>query len=408
MAIPAFGVDPNRFAIRQDISPVMQGLGQLGQAYQQRQAQEQEALRQQEAQRIMQQKTAEASQVFRSGDTDAMADFMMQNPEFQKQMQAATQFRNEATKQKRIEGLKRIVLGEPNQQVAAETSEFIRQQGGTTEETDAFGKLPQQEAIRIAGMELALLMEPQQYKNFMQASGATTAREQQDGRTAGIKDFDYYQKLKKENPQMAKEFGQERGFITKEGRELSGHLQKRLSSATDEAIESEANVGKFDALANEIDASDLSGGLFGGKWKETFKEITGTQDAVSELRKRYFAIRGSQVVNNLPPGAASDTDIALALAGFPSDKANKKQLSSFLRGLSKLERIKADYANFRSNYISEKGSERDMLKAWNSRTEERKPAPTNEAPAQAVEYLRQNPQLAEQFRAKYGYLPEGM
>ncbi len=34
-------------------------------------------------------------------------------------------------------------------------------------------------------------------------------------------------------------------------------------------------------------------------------------------------------------------------------------------------------------------------------------APPIEAPSAAIQYLQQNPQAAEQFKAKYGYLPEG-
>jgi len=32
---------------------------------------------------------------------------------------------------------------------------------------------------------------------------------------------------------------------------------------------------------------------------------------------------------------------------------------------------------------------------------------SNVAPPEAIEYLKQNPQLSEQFKQKYGYLPEG-
>jgi hypothetical protein len=185
--------------------------------------------------------------------------------------------------------------------------------------------------------------------------------------TAGMQDFQYFQDLKKTDPAGAEAFGRERGFISKEGQELSGHLQKRLSTATDDAIAAERNVGKFVGLADEIERSDLSGGMFGGKWSETIKDVTGEQDAVSNLRREYNAIKGSQVVSNLPPGAASDKDIELALGGFPTDNASKEQLSGFLRGLSKIQQYNADFNNFKAEYISDTGNERGMIKAWKAR-----------------------------------------
>ena len=85
---------------------------------------------------------------------------------------------------------------------------------------------------------------------------------------------------------------------------------------------------------------------------------------MSNLRKEYFKVRASEVIKNLPPGAASDADIAMAKEGFPSDKANGKQVASFLRGVAKLKGLERKLNEFKANYISENGSERGMLQAW--------------------------------------------
>ena len=182
--------------------------------------------------------------------------------------------------------------------------------------------------------------------------------------TTTQRDWKEYQRLKKEaTSEEAKQYGQAAGFVTKEGRELSSGLQKRLSDATDEAVKSSANVIKYNDLASQIDNADLQGGL-SGQAGELLKKVTGSQDFRTELRKDYYAIRGSEVVNNLPPGAASDTDIALALAGFPDDSANGQQIASFLRGLAKINEFQKQYNEFKAGYISDNGSERNMLKAW--------------------------------------------
>ena len=184
------------------------------------------------------------------------------------------------------------------------------------------------------------------------------------GKTAAVSDYEYFQKLKKEDPEAAKQFGRKAGFISREGQELSGHLQKRLSTASDLAVESENNAGRFETLASDFEKAKISGGLFGGKWAEAYKDLAGSQDAVTDLRKRYNAVRSSLVVKNLPPGAASDTDIALALAGFPSENATGEQISTFMRGMAKIEQETARFNNYKSEYISDNGTERGMLREW--------------------------------------------
>ncbi len=197
------------------------------------------------------------------------------------------------------------------------------------------------------------------YARAAQTAGGSAA----DKLTANRKDFNYYQELKQSDPTAATEFGRQAGFVSKEGRELSPQVQKRLSTSIDDAVAAENNVGKFNNLANEVERSDLKGGVM-SSFSEKLKDITGEQDANTNLRKEYNAIKASQIVNNLPPGAASDADVALAMSGYPSDRANKAQIASFLRGLSKVQKLNSEFNNFKADYISDTGSERGMLQAW--------------------------------------------
>ena len=194
-------------------------------------------------------------------------------------------------------------------------------------------------------------------------AAATAGGSAGDKLTANRKDFAYYQELKQSDPTSAMEFGRQAGFVSKEGKELSPQVQKRLSVAIDETVAAERNVGKFEQLATDIEKSDFTPGV-AGTLGEKFKELTGEQDAISSLRREYNAIKGSQVVNNLPPGAASDKDIELAMAGFPTDRANKQQLAGFLRGLAKVQKLNAEFNGYKADYISDTGSERGMLQSW--------------------------------------------
>ncbi len=186
-------------------------------------------------------------------------------------------------------------------------------------------------------------------------------------KAAAIQEFEQYQALKETNPEAAKQFGIKTGFLTSDGKPtLSSHLEKRLSLASDAAVESGSNARKFLDLAEDFEKADVGGGLFQGSWNEKYKDVIGSPDAITDLRKRYNSVVASQAVSNLPPGAASDKDIALALDGFPSKNATGEEISGFLRGVAKMEEENERFNSYKADFISKNRSEIDMVKEWKS------------------------------------------
>lgn len=401
MAMNPFAVDAGN-----DLSPGLSGLsatlanirqGRVVEAERQRQVAAEEAQKER-----MAAATSAAQQAFKNGDPEEMAQVSLQYPEIGDNLRKTIGLDDERKNKEAGEFARRLLTATPEQRTSIyeERINSLQEQGRDPSNTlrsyqdyqkNPNGELQALETVWAAVDPKGYTVIANEHKAQQRAAIEQQKMEREDARferaeagrnqraafrasregggaggkqTANRQDFEYYQNLKKEDPVGATEFGRQAGFVSKEGKELSPQIQKRLSVATDEAIAAENNVAKFTSLAADIEKSNLSGGLLGGTVTEKLKELTGEQDAVSALRREYNAIKGSQVVNNLPPGAASDKDIELAMAGFPSDRANKQQLAGFLRGLSKIQRMNADLQNFKADYISDTGSERGMLQAW--------------------------------------------
>ena len=107
-------------------------------------------------------------------------------------------------------------------------------------------------------------------------------------------------------------------------------------------------------MAGELEKSGASGGSW-GSWGESFKRFSGGENAITELRQQYTRLRSSQVSKMLPPGTASDKDIAIVMSGFPSETANPNLVASFLRGMSKLNNIDAENKTAQAEWVNNVG-----------------------------------------------------
>lgn len=92
---------------------------------------------------------------------------------------------------------------------------------------------------------------------------------------------------------------------------------------------------------------------FQGTMAEAWKRNFGGMDAQSYAKTQYVDLRNTGVLNRLPPGAASDSDIQLVMAGVPPENAPKEILVRYIAGLEKIAQIEAQEANFRVDYLSQ-------------------------------------------------------
>ncbi len=188
-----------------------------------------------------------------------------------------------------------------------------------------------------------------------------------DTDTADIKNFNMLEELKKTgSPEQVAAFKKMTGLLSDP--KMSASLEKQIVKSQDDFFKFSEQARQMDVLANDIGRMSIGGGL-ASTVSETFKNILGSQDDVTSLRRRFNAIRTSQATSNLPPGPASDKDIQMALSGFPPENANADIITSFLRGQQKLAKVNEKFAEFKSNFYAVNKSPSGLLPAWKNYAE---------------------------------------
>ena len=147
---------------------------------------------------------------------------------------------------------------------------------------------------------------------------------------------------------------------------LSAGLEQELLNSQDKVVLAQRNANEYTVLADDFERLNLEGGVT-SSFSETLKGILGTQDDVTEFRRRFNKVRLSEGLKNLPPGPATDRDVQEAFKGVPKDNASAEQVASFLRGAARLARFEAGFNQFKADFISDKRSAAGLNKEWRKR-----------------------------------------
>ena len=123
-----------------------------------------------------------------------------------------------------------------------------------------------------------------------------------------------------------------------------------------------SDAGRLSRLFDENKDQFVGGTREQGQ--ELWKRLVGGEDQLSLLRYEWIGLRNSLAVGMLPPGVASDNDIALIMSGFPDDFSNPEIVSQYLKARERVLLGLAKWNRFKSSYMTENQSPLGMLDAW--------------------------------------------
>lgn len=146
-------------------------------------------------------------------------------------------------------------------------------------------------------------------------------------------------------------------------KDMPVEVVKQITTAVDAQTASEGKARKYGDIAERLESADFEGGVYrsGAEW---LKNASGYYDDEKELIREASNIRSSEVVNSLPPGPASDKDVAMALKGAPQDNATAQEWASYVRGLQKLSELDAAYQNVKRQHLRDAGHVGNVPEAW--------------------------------------------
>jgi hypothetical protein len=169
--------------------------------------------------------------------------------------------------------------------------------------------------------------------------------------------------LKSQIEDRANRYGLDRDRLQSEVEmKLMDYGQKPLPESSQKIV-NESAIGAVTANQSAARSNDLAGrlealgggyGAFGGM-AEWWAKSTGNQDAMSQARTEYVALRNKLAQGSLPPGPATDKDVELVMKGFPPETADAKYLAKFLRAQANIQAAEAAFEDTKAQWVNEVG-----------------------------------------------------
>ena len=146
---------------------------------------------------------------------------------------------------------------------------------------------------------------------------------------------------------------------------LTNQDKTLINDAVNLSIEAQEDGRIAIQMAAKFERLNPLAGIRGSAF-EGWKSFMGTGDEVSLMKTEFTGFVNKLMVQGLPPGVASDKDIAMVQAGFPDASYNPEQIQRYMRGLAKVSFINAALESAKATYaVDNAGSLAGFQDEWN-------------------------------------------
>jgi len=139
----------------------------------------------------------------------------------------------------------------------------------------------------------------------------------------------------------------------------SAKYEKVVADALDSSRDGTKLTAEVAALSADLEqliveqGDEFASGVIEAGSEELLKRAFGAEDAISVIRARYARVKNMSILSALPPGVASDRDVALVLEGTIPQDANPAAMLQFLRGIEKIASLEQEYNNELLSYLND-------------------------------------------------------
>ena len=135
---------------------------------------------------------------------------------------------------------------------------------------------------------------------------------------------------------------------------IGDKIQPVLTKSFEAKAQAVTMAARADDVIKYIDANEAS---YTSGAEETFRAgltgVLGTQGERDVINTVINQVRIAEVIQNLPPGVASDKDVALVLEGALPANASASAMRAYMRGIKKIAEAKAAREEAFADYIND-------------------------------------------------------
>ena len=125
---------------------------------------------------------------------------------------------------------------------------------------------------------------------------------------------------------------------------ISSAVEKTYGNISNESTKSSVALSRNRALQGRLIAQPGKSTGIISDLRTSALNIAGLRDAEEEDKTAFLRTRNTDIINSLPPGVASDTDVRIFSQGFPADNASSEEILRYLQAEERILAASSDMA----------------------------------------------------------------